>query len=108
LSSIGYKLCDGTGVTVTGTGLASNIAATAATPSGACLAGGAFGRYILVTVTMDDSQYGVFLDSNGANNANIQDLTVNYSPTHPQPTIRLRHNQTLQAGSLSKLDTCGI
>jgi N-acetylneuraminic acid mutarotase len=81
----------GTNGGITATACSSNVAA----------------RYVLVSVTLDDSSSGaVFLDSNGTHNANVTDFTVNYAVTHPAPNIRLRLGQTLQTGTLSPFDTC--
>jgi hypothetical protein len=66
-------------------------------------------RYLLVTITLDDSNGlgtgGAFPDVNGTN-ADVTDLTVTYSTGHPLPQNRLRGGQTLQQGGLSPLDTC--
>jgi hypothetical protein len=79
---------------ISGSGCTSNVTST---------------RYLLLTVTLDDSYgqgtSGAFPDSSGTP-ANLTDLTVNYNTGHPPPNIRLRGGQTLQAGVLSPLDTC--
>jgi len=79
---------------ISGSGCTSNVAST---------------RYLLLTVTLNDSYgqgtAGSFPDSVGTA-ANLTDLTVNYSTGHPPPNIRLRAGQTMQQGNLSALDTC--
>jgi hypothetical protein len=66
-------------------------------------------RYLLITVTLDDSSGGgtggIFPDANGTN-ANLTDITVTYTPVHATPDIRLRAGKSLQQGSLTPLDTC--
>ncbi len=66
-------------------------------------------RYVFVTVTLDDS-YGLgtgggFADINGTP-TNLTDLTINFTPSHPLPSIRLHGGKTLQASVLAPLDTC--
>ncbi len=66
-------------------------------------------RYLLVSIVLDDS-YG--LATSGAYSdvvttpANVTDFTINYSTSHPDPSIRLKLGKTLQNGALSALDTC--
>ena len=66
-----------------------------------------FTRYISITILLDDSQSGggAFPDLDSSD-ANVTDFTINYTVSHPAPNIRLRHGQTLQAGTLAPLDTC--
>ncbi|HWT40447.1 MAG TPA: hypothetical protein VN081_04240 [Dongiaceae bacterium] len=83
---------------------------TSAAGVGSCVSGTDMAsRYIWVSATLDDGYgagtSGIFADTNGTA-ANMTDLTINYTPVHPAPNIRLRTGQTLQQGSLSPLDTC--
>ncbi len=70
----------------------------------ACI--GAFGnaRYVWLTVSLDDATSGTFGDSNPAT---LTDITVTYSPIHPEVEYRLGGGKTLISGNLSPLDTCG-
>ncbi len=111
--NISYKAWAPDGLTVLASGLASSVGYTANTSQcGGVITEGV--RYIQVFVTLDDSTQGgaVFPDISNANNANIQDLTVNYSvgnSGHPAPSQRLHLGKTLQeTKTLSALDTCGI
>ena len=63
-------------------------------------------RYLWISVTLDDFQAGAFGES-GSSAATLSDFTINYTPVHAKPNIRLRLGQTLQSGNLSGLDTCG-
>ena len=99
ISSISYRTA-GSGGTFGSLQSASSLSG-----GGACASG--TDRYAWVSITLDDSQVGVFPDVNGTNNANVTDMTVSYTAgAHPQPNIRLRLGQTLQSGTLSPLDTC--
>ncbi len=76
-----------------------------------CYQGQDYTRYAFVTIIVDDSVGqalgGGFADSAGTP-ANVTDFTVNYTPVHPLPDVRLRHGQTLQQGNQTALDTCTI
>ncbi len=93
-SSITYKIADSSG-TLSSTG-------------GTCMSSSAtIGGYVYVTITLDDTNYSVYPDSNGTQ-ANITDFTISYNAVHPAPNIRLHLGKTLQTGTLSPLDTCGL
>ncbi|HSX04985.1 MAG TPA: hypothetical protein VLF69_00770 [Candidatus Saccharimonadales bacterium] len=103
----------------------SNAIFGSATPAstisgaGGCAGNLANTRYLLVSITVDDSigagTGGFFPDYDGVSNgtgtsnvdASVGVFTVNYNATHPTPNIRLRGGKSLQAGVLSPLDTCG-
>lgn len=70
----------------------------------ACI--GAYGnaRYVWLSVSLDDATNGTFGDSNLAT---LTDITVTYSPIHPETDYRLQGGKTLITGTLSALDTCG-
>jgi hypothetical protein len=104
-AAINYKAWDGNGTTLISSGGASSI-----TGSGTTCRDGILSRYVWVNIAMDDSgDTAIFPDTLATNYNNVQDFTINYTAvTHPAPNIRLRHNQTLQAGVLSPLDTCGV
>jgi hypothetical protein len=107
LSDIAYKAWDSSGTTLTGSGLVSSLSGG----GGKCATGGISAEYVLLNVTLDDgTQNAVFPDANATNNANVQDLTVNYTAgaTHPPPNERLHLGKILQTGTLSPLDTCGV
>ncbi len=100
LSQISYNAADTTGAYI-----ANGSAAGGALTNARCT--GINGvRYLFLSAILDDSQSGVFPDSNGTA-ANITDISVLYEPSRP-PQIRLRLGQTLQQGSLSDLDICKI
>ena len=64
-------------------------------------------RYVLLTVTLDDTAgSSIFPDAAGTA-ANLTDFTVNYITPHPATNIRLRTGQTFQTGNISALDLCG-
>ena len=66
-------------------------------------------RYVFATIIIDESTGGAyggsFADVNGTQ-SNDQSFTINYNASHPDPSVRLRGGQTLQAGTLGALDTC--
>ena len=102
-ATITYRAAGSNGV------FGSSALASAVSGTGGCAGNLQNTRYVLLMVTLDDSyglgSGGAFPDINGTN-ASVTDLTVNYSPVHPAPNIRLRSGQTLQQGNLSALDTC--
>ncbi len=85
----------------------SSTLSTDVNPSGApCdTTNPAFTRYIRIDVTLDNTISSAFADSSDLQSY-LSDLTINYSPVHPSPDIRLRGGKTLQDGTLSPLDTC--
>jgi hypothetical protein len=101
-SNVAYKAAGSNGV------FSSSGQTNAISGSGGCVGNLQAMRYIWVTITLDDSTGlgtgGIFADN--SSNANVTDFSVNYSPAHPAPNIRLRGGQTLQTGTLSALDTC--
>ncbi|MGB4957352.1 MAG: hypothetical protein WBO49_02810 [Candidatus Saccharimonas sp.] len=65
----------------------------------------AFTRYIRIDVTLDNTTSSAFADTSDLQSY-LSDFTINYSPVHPSPDMRLRGGKTLQDGNLSALDTC--
>jgi hypothetical protein len=59
-----------------------------------------FGRWVWVTVKLDDSQTATFPDSSG-NHATLTGFTLYY---HPATNGRLRGGATFSNGSLQTLD----
>jgi hypothetical protein len=104
LNAFTYRAYNSSG-SLTNSGAASTIAAN---PSSACGSNVSSVRYVWVSLMLDDSyDSAIFADGLGANVDMVTDFTINYIPGHPAPNIRLRAGQTLQAGVLSPLDTCG-
>ncbi len=68
-------------------------------PEGPCIGTYGTGRYIWISLTLDDTS-GI--------TSNITDITAIYESIHPATNIRLHGGKTLQSGTLSALDTCGI
>ncbi len=68
-------------------------------PEGPCIGTYGTGRYIWISLTLDDTS-GI--------TSNITDITAIYESIHPATDIRLHGGKTLQSGTLSALDTCGI
>lgn len=68
-------------------------------PEGPCIGTYGTGRYIWISLTLDDTS-GI--------NSNITDITTIYESIHPAANIRLHGGKTLQSGTLSALDTCGV
>lgn len=65
-----------------------------------------YARYILVSVTLDDT-YGLgFADAAGSP-AHIAGITVDYTPNRAEPNQRLARGKFFKEGSLQSLDTCG-
>lgn len=62
-------------------------------------------RYILVTTVLDDASDSILSDYSSIF-SNMESLTVQYTPTHASPDVRLKGGKTLQSGVLSALDTC--
>jgi hypothetical protein len=60
-----------------------------------------FGRWVWVTVKLDDSQTATFPDSSG-NHATITGLSLYF---HPASIGRLRGGETFSNGSAQSLDT---
>lgn len=69
-------------------------------PEGPCIGTYGSGRYIWLSLTLDDSYTGT--------RANLTDVTVIYESIHPATEIRLRGGKTLQNGVKSALDTCHV
>lgn len=68
-------------------------------PEGPCIGTYGTGRYLWLSITLDDTS-GI--------NSTITDITTIYESVHPTADIRLHGGKTLQGGTLSALDTCGI
>jgi len=64
-------------------------------------------QYIKITINFDDS-LAVAFGPNPENSSSVQTLTVNYSLTHPAPSIRLRGGAYFDINAQTKqpLDTC--
>lgn len=68
-------------------------------PEGPCIGTYGTGRYIWLSITLDDTS-GI--------NSTITDITTIFESVHPAANIRLHGGKTLQSGTLSALDTCGV
>lgn len=77
--------------------------AAAQSASSPCVAPYGDGRYIWLSVALDDSTTATFPDTS---RAYLTDITVSYGSSRPTPDIRLRGGKTLQNGIRSPLDTC--
>jgi len=64
------------------------------------------GRYVWLSIELDDTQDGGFPDVDGAD-ANITDTTLNYTTRHAPPNLRLRGGAFFSANILQPLDVCG-
>ncbi len=67
-------------------------------PEGPCVGTYGLGRYVWLSVTMDDTATGL--------NSVLTDITTIYQSIHPAPDVRLHGGKTLENGDLSALDTC--
>jgi hypothetical protein len=100
LRAITYKTADATGVlgsTAQAFDLAGLVPACTLPPNG---------RYVFLSVALDDSLNGMFPDS-GGNIANISDITVNYNAPHAPPNMRLHNGKFFLNEVQQALDTCG-
>ncbi len=61
-------------------------------------------RYVWLSIALDDSERSAFGDGGPAN---LTDISLVYSPMHPDPQYRLHGGKSLIAGVKSPLDTCG-
>ncbi len=84
-------------------GVFNSAQLTGSVASADCHVSSQLARYVWIIINLNDSATSSFPDSNGST---VTDLTVNYTPAHPTPDIRLRGGKTLQQGSQTALDTC--
>ncbi len=65
-----------------------------------------YARYILISVTLDDTFGSGFADVIGAP-SHATNITVDYTPSRAKPNERLAHGKFFQDDTLQPLDTCG-
>jgi hypothetical protein len=96
--SISFKLANTDGVfgvsrqTTSLNGSASNCALTDG------------GRYVWLSVVLDDAQNVAYPDNTGQ--SSLSDVTVNYNSFHPTPDVRMRNGKFFAGGGLRPYDTC--
>lgn len=79
--------------------------AVSASPPLACAE--SIGQYIQISVTLDDSQVGVYRDAIGAANAVLNSITIDSTPVSTPPEKRLRHGAWFSNEQLQPFDTGG-
>ena len=96
---INYRLAGADGVF----GSLSNVSSPGT--SGPCTGAFGGGRYIWLSVALDDTYVASFPDSVGSS-ATITDMTVSYDFARPAPNVRLHGGKSLVNGTLNPLDAC--
>ena len=100
LSAISYKIAGANGIF--GNASTANVLNTS---SGGCVSGPNAGRYIWLSLTVDDTEGAVYPDVNGTP-GNVTDVTINYSTGHPPTNLRLRGGAWYSNQTLQPLDLC--
>ena len=65
-------------------------------------------QYILVTLTLDDTNNAAFADVSNTTGSNATDLTITYNTYDPPPNLRLRGGKFFSSNALQPLDTCAF